>query len=362
MITSQIKNILHKVDLSIEDIEFLLQAENDAQKILFENAGAIQLKHVGNKVFYRGLIEFSNVCAKNCLYCGIRKDNKKVERYSIDDSEIIEAAKFAMDNHYGSIVLQGGERSDKAFINRIDNLIQQIKKITEDTIGITLSLGEQTPDTYQRWFKSGAHRYLLRIESSTQKLYEQIHPNNELHSFTNRIQCLHSLKQTGYQTGTGIMIGLPGQSYKDLAKDLLFMRDFDIDMCGMGPYIEHEDTPLYEQRAKLWPIQKRFNTSLNMIAILRILMPDINIAAATALQAIDPIGREKALRIGANVIMPNITPTLNRKNYQLYKNKPCTDEGAEECNNCLIMRIDLANREVGLNEWGDSKHFFNRHK
>ncbi len=362
MNTSHTKSILQKEDLSVEDIEALLQVENETQKLLFEHAGEIQLKHVGNKVYYRGLIEFSNVCAKNCLYCGIRKDNNKVERYSISDNEILKAAKFALDNHYGSIVLQGGERNDKGFVDRINNLIQQIKKITEGKIGITLSLGEQTLDTYQKWFISGAHRYLLRIESTNEEIYESIHPQNKLHNFTNRIECLHFLKQTGYQTGTGVMIGLPGQSYKDLAKDLLFMKDFDIDMCGMGPYIEHEDTPLYAQRKNLWPISQRFNTTLNMIAILRILMRDINIAAATALQAIDPIGREKALKIGANVIMPNITPTFNRKNYQLYKNKPCTDEGAEECNNCLIMRIDLANREVGLNEWGDSKHFFNRNK
>ena len=258
------------------------------------------------------------------------------------------------------MVLQAGERNDNVFADRVDNLLKKIKEVTNGELGITISLGEQTEETYQRWFESGAHRYLLRIESSSKVLYNQIHPDNDGHDFDNRIKCLQTLKKVGYQTGTGVMVGLPWQTYEDLASDLIFMRDFDIDMCGMGPYIEHEQTPLYSHKDMLWPIKTRFLVTLNMIAILRIIMKDINIAAATALQAIDPMGREKALRVGANVIMPNITPTLHRKDYQLYQNKPCTDEGAEDCGNCLSMRIQMADREVGLGEWGDSKHFYNR--
>ncbi len=355
-----IESIINKEEYNVSDLTTLLQLEGDEQKLLFKKAEEVQLKFVGKKVFYRGLIEFSNVCAKNCYYCGIRKDNNVVERYNIDDKDIIDAALFAWKNRYASLVIQGGERNDPHFINRIDNLIQQIKQETNGDLGITLSLGEQTEETYQKWYNSGAHRYLLRIESSKQELYEQIHPNDELHDYNQRMQALKALKKVGYQTGTGVMVGLPGQTFEDLANDLMFMKGFDIDMCGMGPYVEHQDTPLYERRAELWPIKKRFGTTLNMIALLRILMKDINIAAATALQAIDPMGREKALKIGANVIMPNITPTANRKNYQLYENKPCTDEGAEDCGNCLSMRIELADREIGLGEWGDSKHYFNR--
>ncbi|MCW3806567.1 [FeFe] hydrogenase H-cluster radical SAM maturase HydE [Plebeiibacterium marinum] len=357
---NDIQNIINKTELNLQDLSQLLNLEGEEQKLLFRKAEEVQLKYVGNKVYYRGLIEFSNVCSKNCYYCGIRKDNKNVERYNISDDDIVNAAVFAWKNRYASIVIQGGERSDNHFVNRIDHLIKRIKEATNAEIGITLSLGEQTKETYQKWFNSGAHRYLLRIESSTKELYEQIHPKDELHHFNTRLNCLHLLRKIGYQTGTGVMIGLPGQTFDDLARDLLFMKEFDIDMCGMGPYIEHKDTPLYKERHKLWHIGKRFNTALNMIAVLRILMKDINIAAATALQAIDPMGREKALKHGANVIMPNITPTLNRKNYQLYENKPCIDEGAEDCGNCMNMRIELANREVGLGQWGDSKHYFNR--
>ncbi|WP_027470183.1 [FeFe] hydrogenase H-cluster radical SAM maturase HydE [Saccharicrinis fermentans] len=355
-----IQDILQKEELDTKDIATLLQTEGDEQKLLFAKAQEVQLEYVGRKVFYRGLVEFSNVCAKNCFYCGIRKDNKEVVRYHLEDKQVLEAARFAYENNYASIVLQAGERSDDFFVDRVDRLLKDIKVLSNGELGITVSLGEQSDQTYQRWFDSGAHRYLLRIESSNKVLYNQIHPDNDAHDFENRVRCLHSLKKIGYQTGTGVMVGLPWQTYDDLARDLLFMRDFDIDMCGMGPYIEHHQTPLFQNRAQLWPIETRFSVTLNMIAVLRILMKDINIAAATALQAIDPMGREKALRIGANVIMPNVTPTLHRKDYLLYENKPCADEGAEDCSNCLSMRIELADREVGYGEWGDSKHFMNR--
>lgn len=355
-----IQNIFAKEELEFQDIARLLDVEDKEQKMLFEKAQDVQLHYIGKKVFYRGLVEFSNVCSKNCFYCGIRKDNKEIERYNLEDDHIINAAHFAWKNKYASMVLQAGERSNSLFIDRVDELLKRIKEITKGELGITISLGEQTEETYQRWFNSGAHRYLLRIESSSKILYKQIHPDNNDHDFEKRLNCLHILKKIGYQTGTGVMVGLPWQTYEDLARDLLFMKDFDIDMCGMGPYIEHQQTPLFKHKDILWPIEKRFSVTLNMIALLRIIMKDINIAAATALQAIDPMGREKALRIGANVIMPNITPTLHRKDYQLYENKPCTDEGAEDCGNCMNMRIELADREVGLGEWGDSKHFLNR--
>jgi biotin synthase len=174
------------------------------------------------------------------------------------------------------------------------------------------------------------------------------------------MQCLKAIQDAGYQTGTGVMIGLPGQSINHLARDLQFLMDFDVDMVGMGPYIEHEETPLYEKRSTLWPLEERFLTALNMVATLRLMMPDINMAATTAMQAIDPMGREKAMKAGANVIMPNITPSNLRRNYLLYQNKPCTDEGAEDCSNCLSIRLEMIGRTPGFNKWGDSRHFFQR--
>jgi biotin synthase len=239
----------------------------------------------------------------------------------------------------------------------MNSLLLKIKEISNGELGITLSCGEQSLETYRQWYKNGAHRYLLRIETSNPELYRKIHPDDDFHRFERRIQALKDLRTAGYQLGTGVMIGFPFQTIEDLADDLLFFKQMNVDMVGMGPYIEHEDTPLYEFRDQIKSKQDRFNLALKMIATLRLLMPDINIAAATALQAIDPAGREKALTIGANIIMPNLTPCSYRKEYQLYEDKPCLDEDAELCRNCLEARIELAGCEIGYGEWGDSKHF-----
>lgn len=343
-----------------EDIIALLEAEGEAKQELFRKALEVKLANLGNRVHFRGLVEFSNICGKDCYYCGIRKSNKKARRYNLEDGQILDAARFAHAKNYGSFVLQGGELESVAFTERIEYLIREIKKLSDGKLGITLSLGEQKEEVYQRWFQAGAHRYLLRIESSDPELYQRIHPDNELHQFARRLTSLKTLQRVGYQTGTGVMIGLPFQTTAHLAEDLLFMKHFDIDMVGMGPYIEHQDTPLYQYRSKLLPIEERFQLALKMIAVLRILMPDINIAAATALQAIDPLGREKAVKVGANIIMPNITPGKFRNDYALYENKPCVDEEPEECVNCLDVRIKLADSEIGYGEWGDSRHYFRR--
>jgi biotin synthase len=351
------QEILHQDAFLSEDLIALLLANGDERQELFQRAQSIKLNTVGNKVYFRGLIEFSNVCAKDCLYCGIRKSNDSVQRYETTDDEILEACRFAWENRFGSIVLQSGEISSPTFVSRVDSLLRKIKKLSNNELGITLSCGEQSKETYHRWFESGAHRYLLRIESSNPELYQKIHPENDFHSFNRRIQALEDLKSAGYQVGTGVMIGLPFQTIEDLANDLLFLKKFDVDMVGMGPYIEHEDTPLYEFRNLLKTKNERFDLALKMIAALRLLMSNINIAAATALQAIDPAGREKALVIGANIIMPNLTPSKYRKNYQLYQDKPCIDEDAELCSNCLDARISLSGCEIGYGEWGDSLHF-----
>lgn len=348
--------ILQNQEFTRAELVKLLSSEGDERQQLFQRAQTVKLETVGNKVYFRGLVEFSNICAKDCLYCGIRKSNEKVIRYEATDTEILEACRFAWVNRFGSVVLQSGELSSPAFVKRVDLLLRKIKELSSGELGITLSCGEQTIETYRQWRKSGAHRYLLRIESSNPELYRKIHPENDFHRFDRRLQALKDLKTTGYQVGTGVMIGFPFQTIEDLADDLLFLKQIDVDMVGMGPYIEHEDTPLYEFRNRIKTKQERFDLALKMVATLRLLMPDINIAAATALQAIDPSGREKALTIGANILMPNLTPCDYRKEYQLYEDKPCLDEDAELCRNCLEARIELAGCEIGYGEWGDSKH------
>ncbi len=360
--TKTIDEILSQNEFSQSDLIQLLDSSEDDKKKIFQKANEVKKHFNGNKVFFRGLIEFSNICSKDCYYCGIRKSNKTANRYNISDKDILDAARFAYENDYGSLVLQGGELDSPVFVERIDNLLKEIIKLSKGKLGITLSLGEQSDDTYKRWLDSGAHRYLLRIESSNRDLYYKIHPDNAKHDFDARLECLYKLQRAGYQTGTGVMIGLPFQTSEHLANDLLFFKKLSVDMVGMGPYIEHENTPLYAHRNLLMPLQDRFTLALKMIAILRIMMKDINIAAATALQAIDPIGREKALKVGANIIMPNITPTDFRGDYLLYENKPCIDEGADECSNCLEARIKFAGDEIGYGKWGDSKHYFERKK
>jgi biotin synthase len=325
--------------------------EGEGKKALFAKSAEVKEKYIGKKVWLRGLIEFSNICGKDCLYCGIRKSNRNIVRYNLSDDEIINAAMFAYENNYGSIALQSGELENDNVTGRIEKLIRDIKNLTEGKLGITLSVGEQTPDVYKRWFDAGAHRYLLRIETTNELLYAKIHPNNKIHNFKKRLDCLKSLQDIGYQTGTGVMIGLPFQTVDNLADDLLFMNRFDIDMCGMGPYIEHADTPLIDVADNLLTLNERLDLTLKMIAIIRIMMKDINIVASTALQAIDSTGREKAIQTGANIIMPNITPDNYRNNYNLYANKPQAN---------IETSINIADTKVIYNEWGDSSHYCKR--
>lgn len=354
------EELLHKESFTKDEIIRLLECNEPERKLLFAESSRIKEKYIGNKVYFRGLVEFSNICAKNCYYCGIRAGNSKNIRYQVTEEEVLEAAKYAFDEGYGSMVIQAGERSDKKFVDQITNLLSRIKEMSNGKLGITLSLGEQSEETLKTWFDAGAHRYLIRIEASNRDLYSKLHPNNKTHDYDVRLKSLKLLRKVGYQVGTGVMIGLPFQTLSDLADDLLFMKELDIDMCGMGPYIEHEDTPLFQYREQLISKEERFILSLKMVAILRIMMKDINIAATTAMQTLDDVGREKAIRIGANIIMPNLTPVKYRESYLLYEDKPCIDEEASECKNCLEARIKISGAEIGYGEWGDSKHFDKR--
>jgi biotin synthase len=360
MSMDEVSRLLEKPTLDKKDLRNLLSAGEEECRPIYERAARIKEEFVGRKVYFRGLIEYSNYCSKNCLYCGIRSGNSRYKRYEMTEEEVLAAARYAWENGFASIVIQSGERTDEKFVAGIEHLIREIHKVARNELHITLSLGEQTLNTYRRWFTAGVHRYLLRIEVSNPELYRKLHPDDGIHRFESRLESLRALRAAGYQVGTGVMIGLPFQTTSDLADDLIFFRDFDIDMAGMGPYIEHKDTPLYQYRDQLLPLRERFQLSLKMIALLRILMKDINIAATTALQTIDPVGREKALRIGANVLMPNLTPTKYRQDYLLYENKPCLDEEAAACKGCLEARISMAGDTIGYGEWGDSRHYRER--
>jgi biotin synthase len=334
-------------------------SEKDPAKLedLFHEARACAVQYVGPKVYFRGIVEFSNHCMKDCYYCGIRKSNANVTRFAMDAAEILDCVRAAQELDYGSIVLQSGERQDKDYVRFIEDILRKIKDATSGKLGVTLSLGEQSGETYERWFKAGAHRYLLRIETSDPALYKRLHPKD--HSFEARRDCLRTLRKIGYQVGTGVMIGLPFQTHENLADDILFFKNEDIDMIGMGPYVPHGDTPLFRESHDP---EENFRLGLVMIALTRLALKDVNIAATTALQTLDPEGREKGVLAGANIIMPNITPVDYRKFYQLYDNKPCLDENARQCKSCLERRIQAAGAEVGYGERGDSRHFLGRHK
>lgn len=332
------------MNYSRNEIIELLQSEGTEQEQLMSRAAEVRNQAVGDGIFLRGLIEYSNICRKDCLYCGIR-NSSEYERYALSDKQVLEAAEYAWKNRFGSVVIQGGENTSSAYTAKIAKLIREIITLSNGELGITLSLGEQSIETYREWYDAGAHRYLLRIEASNRKLYEKIHPGDAVHDFDRRMQALRDLQSAGYYVGTGVMIGLPFQTVEDLADDLIFMREFDIDMCGMGPYIVSEGTPLAEYAGVLKPEIWRMNMTLKMIAVLRLLMPDINIAATTALQAIDPDGRLRAIDAGANVVMPNLTPDDMKANYLLYNNKPMsTDTRIQE-------------RNIRYGEKGNPRHY-----
>jgi biotin synthase len=356
---SGIASLLDRKVLDRDGILALLQCSEDEAPLLFRRAAAIRDRYVGNHVYLRGLIEYSNICGKNCLYCGVRRDNDKIVRYTLTRDEVLEAAMNAYNLRFGSIAIQSGENSSNNFTDTIEELVRTIRQMTDGKLGITLSLGEQSRETYKRWYDAGAHRYLLRIEASSEALYRRVHPDDDMHRYSRRLECLKTIQETGYQTGTGVMVGLPYQTMGDLVDDVIFMRDFDIDMCGMGPFIEHSDTPLGKRGTDNLFLRERFNLTLRMIAILRIIMKDINIVASTAMQTIDPAGREKAISCGANVVMPNLTPARYRAGYQIYEGKP----GYREVNESNVSGLNLdliPGMTLGLEAWGDTPHFGRR--
>ena len=342
----------------IAELTYLLDLEEGPElRELFSAAYRMKLRCVGNRIHLRGLIEFSNICTKNCYYCGIRRGNGKVKRYLIPEDGIVEQAMAADRMGMGSVALQSGERSDPEFIDMVERVLRRIKKESGGRLGITLSAGEQTEETYRRWFDAGAHRYLLRIETSDRELYAKLHPAD--HSWENRRKCLSVLSKLGYQTGSGIMMGLPFQTTEHVAKDILFFQENDIDMIGMGPYIVHDDTPLAKEVSEFDP-GKQLLLGLKTIAVARLLLKDVNIASTTALQALRPDGRMRGLLAGANVVMPNITESRRREGYQLYRGKPGIHDDSVRGLDVLKREAEAAGEEILWNDWGDSPHFFRR--
>ena len=268
-------------------------SDNSKNDWLFKKADEIRRKYVGDEVHLRALIEFSNICKRQCLYCGLRSPNKEIERYRLSKDEILDSVKKAIKLGYQTIVLQSGE-DDNYYQDKMCDIIKEIKK---HDVALTLSLGEKTFDEYKAYKDCGADRFLLRIETTDKKLYQQMHPNA---SFENRVQCLENLKTLGFEVGTGCLVGLANQTIESLANDILFFKEIDADMIGIGPFIPHNQTPLKDMK------QGDFWLALKVMALTRINLLNINIPATTAMETIYPQGRLIALQSGANVVMPNV--------------------------------------------------------
>lgn len=293
----------------------------------------IAFSKFGNTIFFRGIIEFSNYCKNDCLYCGIRKSNICASRYRLEKEDILASCADGYSSGFRTFVLQGGE--DPYFTDeRICDIVSSIRYLYPDC-AITLSLGERSRESYQKLFDSGANRYLLRHETADAEHYGKLHPSAL--SFENRIKCLRELKAIGYQTGCGMMVGAPFQTPEHLAKDMEFMCDFKPQMIGTGPFIPHQDTPFNEFAAG------SAEKTLMMLSLCRIMLPDVLLPATTALGTIDGEGRKRGVLAGANVIMPNLSPASVRRKYMLYDGKVITGDDAAESLN--VLRGHLA--EIG---------------
>lgn len=315
-------------------IPLLLCSDEDASR-LYQAADTVREQHVGSDVHLRGLIEFSNYCRRECNYCGVRRGNASIERYRLAPNDIVQLAQEAEHLGYRSIVLQSGE--DLWYTaERLGDTIRAIKRTTD--LAITLSAGERDYETYRCWREAGADRYLLRIETTDPALFAALHPDDDL---CERMTCLYNLRELGYQLGSGVMVGLPGQTAEMLARDVIWLYELGAEMIGIGPFIPHPATPLAGAAGGT------VEQTLRLVAVLRLVFPDAHLPATTAMGSLHPQGRERALQAGANVMMPNVTPTAMRPKYEIYPGKICLGDDAEHCSGCIKLRIKAIGRTVG---------------
>ena len=332
-----INELAEKHKLSFDDYEYLIDNRcREAADMLADLAVKVRKKIYGNAVFTRGLIEISNICRNDCLYCGIRKSNSGCQRYRLTPDDILQCAGEGYSLGFRTFVLQGGE--DGYYTDDVlCDIIGRIKALYPQC-AVTLSLGERSFESYKKLYDAGADRYLLRHETADKAHYEKLHPSNM--SFEKRIQCLRDLKAIGYQVGCGFMVGSPYQTNATLAKDLKFIEEFRPDMCGIGPFIPHKDTPFGNAPSGTVEL------TCYLLSIIRLIHPPVLLPSTTALGTIDPLGREQGIKSGANVVMPNLSPVSTREKYELYDNKICTGEESAQCRDCLGSRMSSIGYEI----------------
>ncbi len=332
-------------NLSQEEYKKLIDNRNPKiSEYLFEKARAVRIENYGYDVYIRGLIEFTNYCKNDCYYCGIRKSNREAERYRLTKEQILECCSLGYDLGFRTFVLQGGE--DGHFTDeRIIDIIRSIKSNYPDC-AVTLSIGERSYESYKAFFDAGADRYLLRHETANAEHYGKLHP--QALSLDNRKQCLYNLKDIGYQVGCGFMVGSPFQTTDCIVEDLMFIKQLNPHMVGIGPFIPHHQTPFADEKAGTLEL------TLFLLSIIRLMLPDVLLPATTALGTIHPKGRELGILAGANVVMPNLSPRSVRKKYMLYDNKICTGDEAAECINCMRRRMESIGYHIAVSR-GDHK-------
>lgn len=333
MIDKILKKAEETHELMKNEIVELLQSPFTLHSSLFTFADRMRAKYVGDEVHLRGLIEISNYCKQNCLYCGFRRNNKNIKRYRLTEEQIIQFAKNAGELGYKTVVIQSGE--DPYYtIDKMKHIISEIKKFD---LAITLSIGEKTFEEYKAYKEAGADRYLMRIETTDKDLYTKLDPDMD---WQNRLECLKSLRKLGYEVGTGCLVGLPEQTLESLANDILFFKKINADMIGIGPFIPNKNTPLQDAKGGT------FELALKVMAITRLLLPDINIPATTAMETLNPNGRIIALQSGANVVMPNVTLGEYRKLYEIYPGKICVNDTPDQCRGCITGKINKISRSI----------------
>ena len=351
MMNDQLYSLIEKLQkercLSLSEYKYLIGNRcEEAAKILADAAVGIRKKIYGSSVFVRGLIEISNICKNDCLYCGIRKSNRHCERYRLTEEQILECADEGYSLGFRTFVLQGGE--DGYFTDDVlCRIIGEIKSAHPDC-ALTLSIGERSRESYERLHAAGADRYLLRHETADKEHYRKLHP--ETMSFEERIRCLYDLREIGYQVGCGFMVGSPYQTDAALAKDLKFIETFMPDMCGIGPFIPHRETPFSDKASG------DVELTCYLLSVIRLIHPSVLLPSTTALGTIDPRGREKGILAGANVVMPNLSPASVRKKYELYNDKICTGEESAQCRDSLRQQMRSIGYDI-VTDRGDIKHF-----
>lgn len=330
-------------NLTDEEFAMIIDGEIDTE-YLFSQADKVRKEHYGNEVYIRGLIEISNYCKNDCLYCGIRRSNKNAVRYRLTEEEILSCCENGYELGFKTFVMQGGE--DGHFTDEVMcRIIKKIKEFYPDC-AVTLSLGERSYESYKKLYDAGADRYLLRHETACDAHYSRLHPENMSGEF--RRECLFNLKKIGYQTGSGFMVGSPYQTTENIVADLRFLQELKPHMIGIGPFITHKETPF----AKFG--SGTLDATLRLVAILRLMFPKVLLPSTTALGTIDPMGREKGIMAGANVVMPNLSPLKSRKLYDLYDNKISTGEEAAEGLSNLKKRMEKIGYKV-VSARGDAK-------